>query len=144
MGVYVEKLLKLQAEREEKARKKKDRELKKTWQEPLVARYLKKCVEEAGGMCVKMHPLTNKGIPDYLVHIHKRTFYVETKTTGKLCEPAQVEYQKLLKAQGIETYVLDTKITNFWDLYIYAYKTYVDPNNLKWGINRRRKSTEQL
>lgn len=96
----------------------------KEYGERLVAKWLVKCVEESGGFITKMHPLTAKGIPDYLVITHGRTIFVETKTTGKTCEPAQIEFHKRLKTKGIDTYVLDTKITNFYDLYKVAYKTY--------------------
>lgn len=135
---YLEKWHEHVLEKQEKAEAKRKKELEKVWSEKLVARHLVKCVEEAGGIIFKMHPLTNKGIPDYLIFIHKRTMFVETKTTGKNCEPAQVEMHKRLKAQGVETYVLDTKITNFYDLYTYSYKTYVEADDKRYGINRRR------
>lgn len=138
MATAIEKLLRLQREREEKAKAKRIRELSRAYKEPLVAKHLKQCVKDAGGIIIKMHPLTDKGIPDYLVFVHKRAFFVETKSTGEHCTPAQLEYQKLLKSQGIETYVLDTKIVNFYDLYVRAYKTYVDPDDRRWGINRVR------
>lgn len=135
---YLEKWTERQLEKERKAKEKRRRELAKVWSEKLVAKHLVHAVQEAGGLIFKMHPLTNKGIPDYLIFIHGRTIFVETKTTGKLCEPAQVEFHKRLKEKNIETYVLDTKITNFYDLYTYAYKTYVEPDDRRWGINRRR------
>lgn len=138
MATAVEKLLRLQREREEKARVKRAKELSKKYREPLVAKHLKDCVKQAGGIIIKMHPLTDTGIPDYLVLVHKRAFFVETKSTGEECSPAQLEYQKRLKEHGVETYVLDTKIVNFYDLYVRAYKTYVDPNDVRWGVNRTR------
>ena len=96
----------------------------KIWSEKWVAHWLIRCVNEQDGFITKLHPLTAKGIPDYLVIINGKTLFVETKTTGEKCGPAQVEFHRRLKEKGVETYVLDTKITNFYDLYNVAYKTY--------------------
>lgn len=127
-------------ERKERERQKAEEKtraiLKKKWSEKLVAKHLVECVKEAGGFIVKMHPLTNAGIPDYLIIIHGRTLFVETKTTGEHCTPIQEEFHKILKKHNVETYVLDTKITNFYDLYTWSYKTYADPDDKRHGINR--------
>ncbi len=48
--------------------------------ESQVAASLKKAVKLARGMILKV-PLTNIGLPDYLVHLNGVTFYVETKMT---------------------------------------------------------------
>ncbi len=125
-----------------KAEKARQKSLTKYYGEKVVAKHLVECVNEAGGLIFKQHPLTNKGIPDYLVIIGGRAFFVETKTTGKLCEPAQVEFHRRLKEKNVETYVLDSKITNIHDLYAAAYKTYVDPDDPKYGINTRKKFRE--
>lgn len=117
-----EKQEKIYLQQQEKIRQKR-------YQEKRVARYLKECVQEAGGLIFKQHPMTNAGIPDYIVHIHKRTFYIETKTTGGKCTELQVEFHRKLKEKGIETFVLDTRIRNFYELYEVAYKTYNDKYN---------------
>jgi len=139
MKTALEKLEEWRILREKAAKKKRKTDLEKVWEEKLVAKWLVRCVEEAGGIAFKMHPLTNKGIPDYLIIMRGRTFFVETKTTGKVCTPAQVEFHRLLKDKKVDTYVLDTKITNFYDLYTLGYKTYVDPNDSKYGVNKERK-----
>lgn len=92
--------------------------------EKTIDTHFKKVVEEDGGLTFKNHPLTNAGIPDRIVHHRGWTFYVELKATGEECSPLQIEFHKRLKAKGIETYVLDTKITNYWDLFVVAYTTY--------------------
>lgn len=97
---------------------------KKIYSEKLVARYLLNVIKEADGLIFKMHPITNKGIPDYLVHCNGHTFYVETKTTGKVCTEAQVFFHKMLKEQGIETYVLDVPVHTLKELQTLSYKTY--------------------
>jgi len=96
----------------------------KPCRESIVDKWLKRSVEDAGGIIMKMHPITNAGVPDRIVHFRNMTFYVETKETGKKCDPIQIEMHKRLKARGIETYVLDKKITNIWDLWQVAYTTY--------------------
>lgn len=98
--------------------------VKKIFRERLVDKWLKRCVEEKGGVTFKMHPITNAGIPDRIVHRHGKTFYVETKTTGERCTPIQIEMHKMLKKRNIEVYILDVKITDFWDLFNVCYTEY--------------------
>ena len=83
---------------------------RKIYSEKTVAKYLREAVGDAGGLIFKMHPITNIGIPDYIIHYDGQTFYVETKTTGEVCTDAQRYFHKLLKSRGIETYVLDVQI----------------------------------
>lgn len=100
---------------------------KKTkFSEETVAKWLRITAEERGFIVLKNHPMTNRGIPDYILHGLGRTFYVETKTTGKECSELQKEFHKDLKRKGIETYVLDKRIDNFDAFYYSTYKTY-DP-----------------
>lgn len=128
-----------EAREQERLAAKRRKELSKVYSEKIVAKHLVDSVVEAGGMIMKMHPLTNKGIPDYLIIYAGRVFFVETKTTGKTCEPAQIEFQKRLKQKGIDTYVLDTKVSNYYDIFTCGYKTYVDPDNPQYGINKLTK-----
>lgn len=134
------KALQAARERQEEERRRAEERtrviLSKKWSEKLVAKHLVQSVKDAGGFITKMHPLTNVGIPDYLIIIHGRVIFVETKTTGETCTLAQVEFHKILKSHNVETYVLDTKIDNFYDLYTYAYKTYADPDDKRFGINK--------
>lgn len=92
--------------------------------EAAVARNLRDAIKKANGLSMKIHPLTFKGVPDYLIHVGGRTFYVETKTTGKTCSPAQREAHRILKEHGVETYVLDRRIVELDELFMYSYKTY--------------------
>lgn len=92
--------------------------------EATVARNLRDAIKKANGLIMKVHPLTFKGVPDYLIHVGGRTFYVETKTTGKTCSLAQIEAHKILKEHGVETYVLDRRIRELEELFMYSYKTY--------------------
>lgn len=92
--------------------------------ETIIDKYLKRAVEEAGGIIVKMHTVTNAGLPDRLIHCRGMTFYVELKTTGERPTNLQIEMHKRLKAQKIEVFVLDKKIENFYDIFTTAYTTY--------------------
>lgn len=136
MSTMLDKLLERRLEAQRRLEAKRRKELAKVWSEKLVASHLASAVEEKGGLCFKQHPLTNVGIPDYLIIYAGRTFFVETKTSGEQCTPIQVAFHKILKQKGIETYVLDTKINDLYDLYNYAYKTYVDADDPKYGINK--------
>lgn len=96
----------------------------KPYNEPTVAKWYKQSAEADGGLVMKMHPITNAGIPDLITFRRGRVFFVETKSTGDRCTPLQIEMHRRLKERGIDTYVLDTKIDNFSDLFLYAYTTY--------------------
>lgn len=92
--------------------------------ETIVDKWFKRAVEAEGGLTMKMHPITNAGVPDRIVHFRAMTFYVELKTTGEPCTALQIEMHKRLHDRGIQTYVLDTKIKSIWDLFLVAYTTY--------------------
>ena len=92
--------------------------------EHIVDKWLKKAVEDAGGLIFKMHPITNAGIPDRLIHCRGMTFYVETKETGKPCSDIQIEMHAIIHKRGIAVYVLDQKVKDFWEIFQLAYTTY--------------------
>lgn len=97
----------------------------KRYTEKAVAERLRLLVKTSGGLIFKMHPLTEKGIPDYIVHAYNgKTFYVETKTTNERCAPIQIEFHRMLKMREIETYVLDVVVDNYNDIFAHSYTTY--------------------
>jgi len=97
----------------------------KHFSEKSVAQSFRHRVRQKGYLVFKCHPLTNKGMPDYLVHTtHGRTFYVEIKATGEKCSEAQLLFHKMLRTHGVKTYVLDVPIKDYYDLYIHGYETY--------------------
>lgn len=98
---------------------------KKSYGETAVANSYKKAAKNSKHLVMKCHPLTEQGIPDLITHTAQgRTFYVETKSTGEECSPIQIEFHKRLKKLGIDTYVLDTKVKDFYDLFLFGYTTY--------------------
>lgn len=93
--------------------------------EPVVALNLRMKVKAAGGLCYKLHPLTDKGIPDYLVMMPGELFFVETKTTGALCSPIQIEqHKKIHQKTNLRVVVLDTVIQSLTDIWKRGYTTY--------------------
>jgi len=98
--------------------------MSRVYRESAVDAALMAAVKRAGAKAFKMHPITNAGIPDRIVHWNGETFYVETKETGKKCTPLQAHFHTMLKAVGIETYVLDVTIQHLEELKKVAYKTY--------------------
>lgn len=100
-------------------------ERRKKYGERTVDKAFVECVSKVKrAFTTKMHPISYAGIPDRILHFNGRTCYVEMKTTGAECTPLQREVHKRLKELNIETYVLDTVITNIHDLYVYGYTTY--------------------
>lgn len=77
--------------------------------ESKIETYLCKKVKEIGGLCIKMSPEFNAGIPDRLILIRGRSFFVELKATGKKPRKLQVKYAEKLKKVGFETIIIDSK-----------------------------------
>lgn len=136
-------LQRLQEKHEAERRRADERRIKrlgKDVKESQVARSLVEAVRSCGGLIFKQHPLTNRGIPDYLVISPRgRVAFVETKTTGESCTPIQLEFHKLLKQKGIETYTLDRLVVDYHDLFTQAYKTYVPENDPAYGRSKTKK-----
>lgn len=110
------------------------RSIGKKYSEKIVAQYLRAAVKKFGeslyhqntpnSCIVKMHPLTDAGIPDYLIHARGKTFYIETKTTGEPCTEIQIARHLALKNTGIEVYVLDMRVSDYMDIWTQVYQTY--------------------
>lgn len=92
--------------------------------EKTVGRHFRNAVKKAGAIAFKNHPVTNPGIPDYLVLYNGKAIYVELKTTGEACTPLQIEFHKYLKRRGIDTFVLDHKIDCFVEIMQTGYTSY--------------------
>lgn len=101
---------------------------KTVYSEHYVARCMREAVREQGGLAMKNHPLTQRGVPDYLVMLRGCAIFVETKTTGERCTEAQIAFHRRLKELGFETYVLDTRIYNYYDIFYKGYRTYITEN----------------
>lgn len=73
-----------------------------------IERYLSKCVKALGGKCSKMIPSYDAGIPDRLVMLYGKTYFVELKAPGKKPSKLQAHFLEQLKKQGYNTAVLDS------------------------------------
>lgn len=70
---------------------------------------LRKAIEKAGGMCIKLSPVFFIGIPDRLLLLPGgRALFVETKTTGKGPSKIQAYVHKQLRAIGFDVRVIDS------------------------------------
>lgn len=74
--------------------------------------YLKKRVEEAGGMCMKFISPGNNGVPDRIIlhpGLSKPTF-VETKAPGESARKLQLAVHRRMRKYGAEVCILDDKV----------------------------------
>lgn len=75
--------------------------------EKYIEQKLKKAVEEAGGLCIKLQSGTFSSLPDRMLLLNGYTIFVEVKTTGKKPTKLQTHTHDQLRAQGFMVYVLD-------------------------------------
>lgn len=74
-----------------------------------VEAYLLHRVKEVGGLCLKFVSPGMSGVPDRLVLYRAGAFFVEVKKKGLKPEPLQIEVHKIIKAQGLEVWVVDDR-----------------------------------
>lgn len=73
-----------------------------------IEQYLVKRVKVSGGMCLKLSGY--KGIPDRIVLMNGKVYFVEVKKTGGgVVSEAQVEMLKKLNDAGYIAVILDSK-----------------------------------
>lgn len=77
-------------------------------EEKKIETYLVQRVKALGGMCIKMVPTFENGIPDRQVLYKGRTIFVELKSTGKKPRKNQIAYMQELEKAGFETLVIDS------------------------------------
>jgi len=73
-----------------------------------VERYLRTKVEKAGGLCLKFTSSTS-GVPDRVVVLNRRTFFVELKAPGKTPRPLQLRVMGQMRERGARVEVIDSK-----------------------------------
>ncbi len=84
--------------------------------EKVLERNLRIAVEDAGGQCYKLWPVSASGWPDRLVLLPgARICFVETKSTGDRQGKQQRYIRGLLEKMGFKVYVIDTddKLNDF-------------------------------
>ena len=83
--------------------------------EKVLERNLNKDVEALGGWSIKILSNFITGLPDRLVLLNGRAYFVEVKSKGKKPSPIQRIVHKKLEALGFPVRVIDTteKLNNF-------------------------------
>ena len=83
--------------------------------EKVLERNLNKEVEALGGWSIKILSNFITGLPDRLVLLNGRAYFVEVKSKGKKPSPIQRIVHKKLEALGFPVRVIDTteKLNNF-------------------------------
>lgn len=71
--------------------------------------YLRRRVADAGGMAIKLNPLSFAGVPDRVVILRGVVVFVELKAPGKEPTPLQLTAHARLRAAGATVYVVDSK-----------------------------------
>ena len=75
--------------------------------EKSIERRLTNKVKRVNGLCLKLTGY--KGIPDRMVLVNGRCYFVELKDEGKRLRPEQQVWQDRLKGMGFESVMLDSK-----------------------------------
>lgn len=79
-------------------------------QEANIEKYLKKCVEQKGGLCLKFISASMRGLPDRIVLLPGgRIFFVEIKAPKQKPRSEQVRVHKLFEQLGAKVFVIDSK-----------------------------------
>lgn len=71
--------------------------------------YLRRSVENLGGLCYKFVSPGKSGVPDRLILWHGLCIFVELKDSGKKPRPLQVHEMAKIRNQGFSTFVIDSK-----------------------------------
>ena len=74
-----------------------------------IEKYLVKKIKDLGGKAYKFISPGNSGVPDRLVLLPGRIFFVELKAPGKEPRPLQVMQINKIKKLGQTVYVVDSK-----------------------------------
>lgn len=74
-----------------------------------VEAYLKRKVTARGGLCMKFVSPGLSGVPDRIVVLNGQIVFVEMKKPGGRPRPLQVRVINLLRNQGCQVEVIDTK-----------------------------------
>jgi hypothetical protein len=70
--------------------------------EAKIEQYLKKAVENAGGVCIKIQSSSMKGVPDRLVVLNGMMLLVELKSDrGNLSKHQKIVYENVMSAGGM-------------------------------------------
>jgi hypothetical protein len=94
--------------------------------EKAIETYLVKRVKEWGGKAFKFTSPGHRGVPDRIVCLPCRLFFVELKRPGGKLRPDQVAFHTLMERLRVPCFVVDTKAK------VDALHTGVDTSWRKW------------
>jgi hypothetical protein len=77
--------------------------------ESKIEKYLVDQVKALGGKAIKMIPTYENGIPDRLVLLYGKSYFIELKKEGENPDPLQVAYMNELERMGFRCFVIDNK-----------------------------------
>ena len=75
--------------------------------EKQIERRLTSKIKQVNGLCLKLTGY--KGIPDRIVLLNGRCYFIELKDTGRYLRPEQQVWQDKLQAMGFVSVMLDSK-----------------------------------
>lgn len=79
-------------------------------QEANIENFLKRCVEDKGGLCLKFNSSSMRGLPDRIIVLPGgRIVFSEVKAPKQKPRPEQLRVHEQLKRLGAEVFVIDSK-----------------------------------
>ena len=76
--------------------------------ESKLERQLVSGVERAGGLIYKFTSSGNAGVPDRLILISGKIYFVEVKAPGQKLRPIQQYQKRRIEEQGVKVFVVDS------------------------------------
>ncbi|MFH5834563.1 VRR-NUC domain-containing protein [Proteiniclasticum sp. C24MP] len=76
--------------------------------ESKVEKYLKEKVEQLDGMYLKFSSIGTNGVPDRIVILDHKVYFVELKATGKTPRKLQKYIHAEMLKRGFKVYVIDS------------------------------------
>lgn len=70
---------------------------------------LRKSIEAIGGKAFKFSSPSNNGVPDRIILLKGKTYFVELKSPGKKLRPLQRAVSRKFNKLGFKVYVIDSK-----------------------------------
>lgn len=75
-----------------------------------IEKMLVQAIEEIGGKAFKFASFSNAGVPDRIVLLDGKAYFVELKAPGQELRPLQKYRRKQFEEFGFEVYVIDSAV----------------------------------
>jgi len=82
------------------------------WDAPLekdIENYLVRECKKRGALCYKFTAPGRRSVPDRLILVHGRVFFVEVKRPGGKPTPLQLQEHEKLRGKGFAVHMVDTR-----------------------------------